>query len=127
MLQLATDASSGGDERSMWLHARDSGTPGTQLDLRYDEPHARGRPRRARRRTGIADDDGVVVADRTSDQSLAATRGVGIDLLLLSVELALPTRVAAEHRVQLPGEVTRRAIGGDAQAAGGNGARAAQP
>jgi hypothetical protein len=56
----------------------------------------------------IADDDDVVVADRTADQRLAVTRGAGIDLLLLDVERALPACVAAEHRVQLPSEVTRR-------------------
>jgi hypothetical protein len=65
------------------------------------------------------------VANRTADQRLAVTQGAGIDLLVLGVERALPARVAAEHRVQLPGEVTQRPVGGDVQAAGGNGARAA--
>jgi hypothetical protein len=87
--------------------AGDGGTAAAQLELPDDERTALADGLGEHRDERIADDDDVVVANRTAGQRLAVTQGAGIDLLLLSVERALPARVAAEHRVQLPGEVTR--------------------
>jgi hypothetical protein len=84
---------------------------GAQLELPHDERPALADGLGEHRDERIADDDDVVVADRTAEQRLAVTRGAGIDLLLLSAERALPARVAAEHRAQLPDEVTQRPVG----------------